>query len=784
LNQSLHEALRSCDAAIGANPNDATAHLNRGIVLHAMKRFSEALASHERAIALEPGLADAHFGRGNALWSMSRPNEALEAYDRGITLRPGYAEAHYNRANALKAMKRPEESLESYDRAIAARPDHALAYNNRGNLLREMGRAEEAIQSYERAIAVKPDLAQAHYNRGEALLRAGRAAQAFEGFSRTVALSPRFAEAWYKRGDAAGELGRRDEALRNYDRAVALKPDLAAAWNNRGNLLRHLGQLEQAIESYSRAIDARKDYALAHNNRNIAFGAQGNLARALEDCERAIALDAAFAEAHYNKGNVLKAQARFPEAIASYDRAIALRPEFGDAWWNKGVTTLLMGDFEAGWPLYEWRSEKPGVVLPPCPEPMWTGRESLEGKTLLIMAEQGLGDTIQFARYAALAEARGAKVVFAVQDRLKRLLGQLEGSVRIAGVTDPLGGFDFCARLMSLPLLFETRLDNIPARVPYLRAEPDRIEPWKHRIGSRGFKIGISWQGAPEGEIDVGRSFPVRRFERLAGMRGVRLISLQKNTGVEQLSDLPAGMKVETPGDDFDAGPDAFIDSAAVMESLDLVITSDTAVAHLAGALGKPVWVALGFVPDWRWLLDRSDSPWYPTMTLFRQSRRSDWSTVFAEMESRLREIAESPLSGAVRTAPRIPVSWGELIDKITILEIKSERIDEKDARANVQKELAILRAAAEPVLVAGGETATLKRELRSLNEKLWQTEDSLREKEAKGVFDAEFVELARSVYRHNDERAALKRRINLELGSELREEKIYGSKPSAPRES
>ena len=604
---TLEEALARCNAMLRTNPQSAAVHLDRGVLLHALKRYAEALASHDRAVELDPGLAD----------------------------------GHYNRAITLRAIRRLDEALQSYDRAIVAEPEHAFAYNNRGNLLREMGRLEDSLKSYERAIELKPDLAEAHYNSGEALHRTGRFAEALQRFDSALALDPGFAEAWYKRGNTAAELKRWDEARRNFDEAIARKPNFAEAYNNKGNLLRQLGRLDDALGSYTRAIGCRGDYALAWNNRSIAFGALGRLDRALSDSDRAVELDTAFAEAHYNRGNILKAMKRLTEARQSYDRAIALKPDLADAHWNKGVTSLIMGEFDVGWRLYEWRTKRAQPAeIGELSQPSWTGAEPLDGRTLLVIAEQGFGDTIQFARYVRLAEARGAKVILAVQDRLKRLLGTLDASVPIVAVSALPSEFDYHVRLLSLPFIFETRLGNIPARVPYIRAEQDRIEKWKGRVGREGFRIGICWQGAKGGEIDIGRSFHVRMFERIAQIPGVRLISLQKYAGEDQLLDLPAGMHVESLGEELDRGPDAFVDTAAVMECVDLVITSDTAIAHLAGALGRPAWVALSYVPDWRWLLNRSDSPWYPTLKLFRQKQRDDWETPFAEIEFELRKLA------------------------------------------------------------------------------------------------------------------------------------------------
>jgi hypothetical protein len=270
--------------------------------------------------------------------------------------------------------------------------------------------------------------------------------------------------------------------------------------------------------------------------------------------------------------------------------------------------------------------------------PMWRGEAGLAGKTLFVYADQALGDTVQFCRYAKLAAERGARVVLAVQPRLCELLRGLSPQIRVIAQAEEAGSYDYQCALASLPLAFATTLADVPAAVPYLSADPRRAARWRERIGEAGFKIGIAWQGS-RNRIDVGRSVPLEFFVPLAGLPGVRLISLQKGEALEQLRGSQS-FPLELLGDDFDAGPQAFLDSAAVMSQLDLLITCDTALAHLAGALGRPIWVALKHVPDWRWLLDREDSPWYPSMRLFRQSRRGDWEGVFAAIHAELARLA------------------------------------------------------------------------------------------------------------------------------------------------
>jgi Family of unknown function (DUF6165) len=328
--------------------------------------------------------------------------------------------------------------------------------------------------------------------------------------------------------------------------------------------------------------------------------------------------------------------------------------------------------------------------------------------------------------------------------------------------------------------------------VPYLRAEPERASAWRERLQRDGFKIGIAWQGRPGVAIDKGRSLPLRCFAPLARLPGVRLISLQKNHGLDQLEGLPEGMKVETLGADFDAGSDAFLDTAAVMENLDLVITSDTSVAHLAGALARPVWIVLRHMPDWRWLLDREDSPWYPTARLFRQQRAGDWDEVFgrvaAELErvlsgerNRLRPAQQQAASLVVRPVqgsgePAIPVAFGELVDKITILEIKTERLADAGKLKNVHRELDLLRAAYRGFAAPTTALDEFSRELKGVNEILWDLEDEIRNCERQGEFGPRFVEFARSIYKTNDRRSEIKRRINHLVNSTIVEEKSYNS--------
>jgi len=389
---------------------------------------------------------------------------------------------------------------------------------------------------------------------------------------------------------------------------------------------------------------AAANSAAALNRANLHFE-NGQLEDAIAGYVHAIALQPDFVDAHSNLGNALRRQGKAEAAIAVCRRAIALNPDFAPAHLNLALALLLNGEFSEGWREYEWRwrGGTADLLARDLRRPRWRG-EDLSGRTLLLHAEQGLGDTLQFARFAPMLATRATRIILAVQPPLVVLLR--EASWPNVSVSDGarLTGFDFEIPLMSLPAALGITETAIPTDVPYLAAGAQRIARWRERLPQGSFKIGITWQGRPEAKIDPRRAFPLRSCAPLAALRGVSLISLQKRHGLEQLEALPAGMRVETLGDDFDSGSDAFLDAAAVMMSLDLIISADTATAHLAGALARPTWIALAHAPEWRWLTQREDSPWYPTARLFRQRAAGDWDEVFQRMADRL-----APMVSAAR---------------------------------------------------------------------------------------------------------------------------------------
>src|SRR5271167_3795889 len=532
-----------------------------------MVRHQEALASIERAVALQPHQPAAHANLGLVLVALGRPADALASIDRGLAMQPGDANQLQTRGVALVSLERYAEALASFDHALKLGQATALTYLWRGRAYAQLGQLAEALENFDRALILAPTDFEAHLQRGIVLSR----------------------------------LERSEESLGSFDQAVRLDRNNADALNNRGAVLVRLSRPAEALDDFVNAVRCKPDYA----------------------------------DAYTNLGNTQKGLGRYHEALRSLDTALSLKPDDAMALWSKAVLKLAMGAFRDGWPLYEARlrlEHNPLQQLKPAAR--WSGTGALEGRTLLVYAEQGLGDTLQFCRYILPLEAMGARVVFEVQPVLKKLLGSLAMHGVLVGRGEPLPPIDLHTPLGSLPLALHTELDSIPGSVPYLKVNPAAVSRWRERLAALpGLKVGLNWQGNPEAEKRAAlqaRSFPLSAAAPLARLTQVSLVSLQKGAGAEQLAQVGFGGGIAQLTDPKFMGPDEIAEeTAAIMMGLDLVITADTAIAHLAGALGISVWVVLQAVPDWRWFIERSDSPWYPTMRLFRQLRLGDWSEVF-----------------------------------------------------------------------------------------------------------------------------------------------------------
>lgn len=597
------DALKAFDAAVKMAPAFPEAHCNRGVALQEMGRLQEALAAEERALRHRPGYAMAHYNRGNILKELGRLDEAVAAYDRALKEKRALAEAHLNRGLVLAEKNRLVEALADFRQAQALKPDLIGAYLGQSGTHRRLGQKREALAAVDVALAVAPDNADALIFKTRLLVAAERFDEALAVVDRLLANEPANAVAHSERSTVVRKLKRFDEALAEADEAIRLAPKDAEVYAARAMVLGELARVEEQLETLKIAKRLGASGADFHHAQGIALGELGDLS----------------------------------EAVASFERAITLDPEAAALRHNFGMLLLSLGDFERGWAEHEWRLKDRDYknINPLAVAPDWHG-ENLDGKKILVKREQGHGDTIQFARFLPLVAALNARVTLTVPSSLKALFQRAFPAIDVTDVLGLRSGFDYQVGEMSLPHVLQARPETLPRAVPYLFADDAFVAKWRDRLGSEGFKVGIAWQGSPEYARDRYRSIPLRRFQPLAAIPGVRLISIQAINGLDQLDNLPAGMNVESFGAEVGNNPDGFNEVAGLMANLDLVISSDTVSVHLAGALGRPVWVALRYRPDWRWRHEGTDTVWYPTMRLFRQTRHEDWEGVFAEIAKAL----------------------------------------------------------------------------------------------------------------------------------------------------
>jgi len=580
------------------------AKFQQGLSLHQQGRLIEAEHFYKEVLQHTPTHFDALHLLGVLALQTRRTKSGIELIAEAIKLNPNSAGAHSNLGNGLRDLRRFDDALASFDKAIALKPDYAESYNNRGIVLLDLKRFDDALASFDKAIALKPDYAEAHNNRGIVLQDLKRFDDALASFEQAIALKQDYAEAYNNRGNAVKDLKRFDDALASFDKAIALRPDYPEAYYNRGIVLQDLKCLDDAVANFDKAIALKQDYAEAYNNRGVA----------LQDLMR---LD---------------------DAIASFDKTIALTPDYAEAYNNQSLCSLQMGRFEQGWHLYEWRKklEEPlGNRL--FAKPLWLGKEDISNRTLFVHWEQGLGDTIQFCRYGKLLEARGVRVVMSVQEPLYQLLKQMSPDIQIINHDEIPTVFDYHCPLMSLPLALGTTLETIPSGQPYIFADEQLCNVWNVRLPSQTKpRIGIVWRGGTKHKNDNNRSINLPALVPLFSA-DTHWISLQKELRDTDSALLQELYQIVSYGVELRD----FSDTAAIINLLDLVITVDTSVAHLAGAMGKQVWILLPYNSDWRWLLDRKDTPWYPTARLFRQDDNRSWGNVIASVHAALNDFVQ-----------------------------------------------------------------------------------------------------------------------------------------------
>jgi tetratricopeptide (TPR) repeat protein len=570
-------------------------------------QIAEGIRVIERALAVGPPQGRLYNLLGQAHLRLNQDAEALKNFDRAIECEPTFADAYGNRANLLADTGRLDEAVTAFDQALALRPNNAEDLCNRASVLADLGRLEEALAGYERAITLMPELVYAHFNRANALRDLRRLDEALAGYERILAMRPDFVDAHVNCALTLRRLGRGEEALARIDCAHTLRPNDPTILVNRAHILHALGRDELAEAEYQNALRLNSDVSAAHLGLAHICLKRGHFAEARQFAESAARLD--------------------PEA-----------PEPTN---TLSDVQLILGDWEDGWKNYEARSRTFFPAYYPLPYPRWYG-EPLSDERLIVMGEQGLGDVIQFCRLVPLLSAHAPDVVILIDKKMAALISTLAGA-RVVTTKEEIERDGKPVRwvpMMSLPGILGLRPDTVPAAVPYLSAEPGRIARWATRLCGGGLKIGIAWQpGAARHWYSKRRAIPLTAFAPLAAIAGARLFSLQKGEGVEQIAQVAFRDRIETFGDDFDNGPDAFVDTAAIVMNLDLVVTCDTSIAHLAGALARPVFLALALTPCWRWLLDREDTPWYPTARLFRQTKLDDWTDVFERISAEVRAL-------------------------------------------------------------------------------------------------------------------------------------------------
>ncbi len=592
--------------AIASDKRPAAFYSNLGTAYQALGRLDEAAESYERALKIQPELAEAEMNLGVVLMAQGKPGLAEARFRRALDLRPQLAEAHINLGNILQAQGKLTEAVASHERALALKPDYAEARFNHANTLQALGRLEEAVASYKRTLALKPEMAEAHGNLANALLAMKRLDEAEACYARALALKPDYAEACYNQGNLRQAQDKLNEAAACYQRAIQLKPQLPEAHYNLGNTLHSLDQLEAAAASFAHALAIRPEYA----------------------------------DAHYNLGCVLEDLGRLDEALLSIARALEIRPDYPQARFGLALAQLRNGDYAAGWRGYESRWQSPDHETPwrAYPQQLWRG-ENLESGRLLLWGEQGVGDEIQFAGLLPDAIRTGNRITLDCDARLKPLFARSFPEVKVITGCGPVETekMVIAAHLPtgSLPGFFRTTEAAFAATTsPYLKADPAQRERFCASYSDGRKLIGLAWLTRNQ-KTGRKRSIALDQFAPLFALSGIRWISLQYG----DFDDLEAQAAAANAPLLIDRSVDQFADMdrfAAQIAAMDQIITIDNSTAHLAGALGLPVCLLAPFAADWRWQEKRSDSPWYPTLRIFRQPKLGDWRSVIERVQQEI----------------------------------------------------------------------------------------------------------------------------------------------------
>ncbi|MBF0246980.1 MAG: tetratricopeptide repeat protein [Alphaproteobacteria bacterium] len=635
---SLADAETLYAEVLKAVPNQPDALHLMGVLKHQTGHDQEALELIGRALKIHPDFPEALNNLGNVLLALDRVADAAEHFLRALALNPEYADAHNNLGGVLLRQGKFTEALDHCRKAAELNPAHVDAHFNQGRALRELGRAEDAVAAFQKVVDLNPAHGDALTDLGQALNDLGRCDEAADALQKAVALEPDHALRWNILGVVLLAKGEHARAAEQFRKAAAIAPDFLDAHNNLGNMLLMLGRYDEAVTCFERAIALRPDIMGLYMNISLALRDAGRLDEAETYLRMVVGREPRNAVAFKELGTVLTYRDRLDEASTFFQQAITLEPDYGEARFELGLSQLLHGDFAHGWENYAWRRRMSAhpLMKRQYDKPLWDGGD-LTGKTIYLYPEQGMGDTIQFVRFAKDVADRGGRVILETPKALEPLLRTVEGPNDVIVDSAAAPAFDCHASLMDLGGILRVTPENASGRAPYLRAPDSAMEAWSGRIANdETLRVGMVWGGNPNHKQDAIRSIPADMFSSFADIPGVSLYSLQVGRDGEA--------EQAFAGKIIDLAPflTDFGQTAAAMMQLDLVIAVDTSAAHLAGALGRPVWTLVQKVPDWRWLREGSESYWYPTMRLFRQHKLDSWVEAVEDVRAALMRFAES----------------------------------------------------------------------------------------------------------------------------------------------
>jgi tetratricopeptide (TPR) repeat protein len=611
---------------------------NRGSAYFALKKMVEAEADYRQALKIEPNFLDAILNLANLYALNQRMLEAVTLYDELLEKDPHHIDALFNRANTHKKLKNFEQALKDFERVTKLDPKHARAYLNQGNTFLAIEQLDEAIDSYGHAVAIIPNYFEALNARANAYFLTNKLELAMEGFKNMITLRPDNKEAYFGLGNCFNEKYLYEEGLVCFQKAVEIDPQYFDALTNLANNLRRLKRFDEAATYYGQAVLVNPESPDAYSNLGNILHDLKRTDLAIDSYAKAVELEPNNTRANYNLGNIFKELNQFEAALKQFDHVLQLSPNDVETEFARGMILLTQGNYLDGFRLYEKRWERSSASSPAklreYPQPMWTGKESLENKTILIYIEQGLGDSIQFCRFIPQLASMGAKVVFEVQEPLLGMMQQVKGIDQLIPYKAKYDAFDYFCPLLSLPAALGVELEKLPMSEGYLKADKNYIEKWSARLGAKTKpRVGLICSGNPRHENDQNRS--ILLFEIFPYLPSdFEYITLQKEMRPVDREMITKYPLIQSFGDELES----FDDTAALCELMDIVISVDTSVAHLTGAMGKKTWLLVPYCPDWRWLVDRKDSPWYQSMTIYRQESMKDWRSTFGRVAEDLKQ--------------------------------------------------------------------------------------------------------------------------------------------------